>query len=391
MNKNYKQDKSDSLFIMYVIAVIMFFLLIFTLLSFVRDKNSPLYLNYDKDIYNANGKIEQEVDVKDEKITKKVDRQIQEPDILDKAIDKLGEEVKYNKYKSDYEQYHAQQQKKRQQEFDRKQKLIQRMKEQEKREKLERLNKEKYAKTQDVVKRPKTQVQRPTAETPKSVESQIVSKAMQNSPCSPQSATSIAYFFHQNNTEPIELIFNNPNPAYQNGGKVKLLYGDLPRAKQHILKKNMVNLNQILNNPQNKPMSQNEKKRPDAALKVQSGVTTTCSQYVYQSKDFYLSTIPTSLEDKYSKESYCKNNNARLADPIELIPILLTGRLPAGLYWTSSRVYKMAPGKTVVTRSNLIPTQATMLIDFGRDSLEFVSEDEFGPNLKAVSACVFDE
>lgn len=391
MRNNHKKNESDSPFMMYFIAVIMFFLLVFTILSMTHDKSSPLYVNFDKEIYDANVKIEQEVEINGEKVTKKIDKRFQQPDVIDKAIDKMGEEVKYNKYKSDYEEYYAQKQKSRQQEFERRQKLVQRLKEQEKRERLERLHKEKYALMQDTVKRQPAPQPQPQTAAPQNPESRIVSKAMQNSPCSPQSATAIAYFFHPNNTEPIELIFNNPNPAYKNGGKVKLVYGDLPRAKQHILKKNMVNLNQLLNNPQYKTKRTNEKKRPDAAFRVQSGVTTTCSPYVYQSKDFYLSSAQPSMENKYSKDTYCKNNHARLADPIELIPILLTGRLPAGLYWTSSHAYKMAPGKSVVTRSNLIPTQSAMLIDFGGDSLGFVSEDELGPNLRAISVCVFDE
>lgn len=393
MKKSYRKDKTDSPFIMYFIAIIMFFLLTFTVLSFMHDKDSSLYLNFDKEIYDANVKAEENLNVKQDKVVKKYDTKLNSPDIIDKAMAKMGEDVRYDKYKADYEQYYAEQQKKRKQEFERKQLLVQRLKEQERRERLERANREKLAMMQDTVKRPtapQPQYQ-PQQTPPQSVESKIVSKAMQNSPCSPQSATAIAYFFHQNNTEPIELIFNNPNPQYQNGGNVKLVYGDLPRAKQHILKKNMVNLNQLLNKPQYKTTRQGEMRRPDAALKVQSGVTTTCSPYVYQSKDFYLSTMPPSMEDKFTKETYCRNSNARLADPIELIPILLTGRLPVGLYWTSSRVYKMAPGKSVVTRSNLIPTQATMLIDFDRGALGFVSEDEAGPNLRAFSVCVFDE
>lgn len=392
MRKYYKHKDTTSIYIMYIIAIIMFFLLIFTILSFMHDEDSSLYVNFDKEIYNANVEHTEKAEIKEEKIKKNIAKKVQEADLFDIAIDKMGEKTNYDKYKEDYDKYYAEQKKKRQQELAKKQKMIDRAKEIERREKLERLQREKLAMMQNTAKKPPVQqTPPPLQQEPKNAENKIVSKAMQNSPCSPQSATAIAYFFHPNNTEPIELIFNNPNPSFNNGGNVKLVYGDLPRDKKHILKKNMVNLNQILNNPQYTTSKQNEAKRPDAALKVQSGVTTTCSPYVYQSKDFYLSNIPPSLEDKFTKESYCRNHNARLADPIELIPILLTGRFPSGLYWTSSHVLKMDQSRTEVSRSNLTPTQAYMLIDYDRNALGFVSENEYNANLQAYSVCVFDE
>ena len=384
MQRNKRQNKSDSPFIMYVIALIMFILLTFTLLSFMRDQDSPLYINFDKEIIDANVKIEG--DVKVEENTKP--QKPQQKDIIDKALDKMGDDRSYADYKADYDKYYENQKKKRQQELEQKQRLLRRIQEQEKREKLQKQHPEKVAMMQDPVKRPEVQQPAPTPPVP---QNKIVSHAMQNSPCSPTSATIIAYFFHPNSTDPVTLIFNNPNPNFNNHGNVKLVFGDLERGKQHILKKNMVNLNQILNKPQYSMDQTNISKRVDAALRVQSGVTTSCSPYVYQSKDFYLSKVPPSLEDKFNKENYCRTYNARLADPIELIPVLLSGRFPEGMYWTSSRVYRMSDGNTNVTRSNLIPTQATMIIDYSRHSLDFASQDEFGPDYKAYSVCVFDD
>ena len=384
MQKNYKQNNSDSPFIMYLVAFIMFVLLFFTLLSFMRDKHSPLYINFDKQIIDANVRVAEDISIQE---NVEPPQPAKEKDFIDKALDKIDDR-NYDDYKADYEKYYQAKRNKQRQELEQKQRLLKRLKEQQRLEQLKKKNPQKIAMMQDPVNRPAPSAPETKPQTP---QSKIVTRTMQNSPCSPSSATIIAYFFHSNSTEPVTLIFNNPNPNFNNHGNVKLVYGDLPRGKQHILKQNMINLNQILNKPQYSYDPHTPPKRADVALKVQSGVTTSCTPYVYQSKDFYLSKTPPSLEDGYNKENYCRAHNARLADPIELIPVLLSGRFPEGMYWTSSRVHRMSHGNTNVSRSNLITTQSAMIIDYDRHALDFVSQDEFGPDFKAYSVCVFDE
>lgn len=386
MSAKFKKNKDDSPFLMYIIAFVMFVMLTITLLSFMRSEDSPVYLNFDKEILNAESKKAE------------IKKQMNEKDFIDKAYDKLGEDVRYDKYQATYDQYRQQQLRKRQQEFEQRQRLNERLRANERRDRLREQQKEKLAKMQDVVKRPaqqttvyetqKTEIAE-TVHNPDTIQDKIVKKSMQNSPCSPETATAIAYFFHPNNSEPIELIFNNPG---KNEGEVKLIFGDLPRTKEHILKKKMINLNQLLNSPKFKTeIHDKATRRNDIAFKVNAGVTTACSPYVYQSKAFYMSNAPATLLPAQSRESFCKSKNARLPDPIELISILLTGRYPAGLYWTSGRVYKLAPNKTVVTRGNMVMTQSYMLVDYENYAIGFVSQGDYGKDLRAYSVCVIDE
>ncbi|MBR6163545.1 hypothetical protein IKQ26_06640 [bacterium] len=387
MSSKFKRNNEDSPFFMYVVAFVMFFLLTFTILSFMRTEDSPLYINLDKEVLSAD--IKQTSDIK---------KQFQEKDIIDKALDKIDDNTKYNNYQATYEKYREQQLKRRQQEFEQRQRLNERLRAQEKRERLKEHNKEKLARMQDVVKHPTPHVTVPKQEEkvniPKETENTlaenvIIKQAMKKSPCSPETATAVAYFFHPNNSEPVELIFNNPG---NNPGEVKLIFGDLPRAKEHILKKKMVNLNALLDKATfNSNYDDKMTRRTDIAYKVKSnGITTECSPYVYSSKDFYISTAPVALQSAQSRESYCKSKNARLPDPIELISVLLTGRYPAGLYWSSGRVFKLAPNKTVVTRSNMVMTQSYMLVDYENFSVGFVSQGDYGRDLKAYSLCVID-